>query len=380
MAGKSTILRSTAAVALLAACGLAVPAAPTTRVPYFDAFMLRNFASDSPLEGRSAFAVEMTEMRYVLEDATQRSLVLLDELGKGTEPSAGAALAAAMLECLDDVKCKGIFATHLHSIFDLNLKLTNTINMRMKIAPEMKKQNYRARLQNNISKLQKKERMYPTWQIIPGISKTSLALEVAEDARLPGSLIARAEDLYRKINSGTNNNISYESFEEFDMNEAGDQGPRDHDNKLNQLIMSKDLEKVGAILQKNAEEILEKAMSQDLDTAEKIKVQFLPVGFEPPMNTIGVSCVYIAHRKDGWFYVGSTDGLKERISDHRKRGGQSLVQDPYAEFIFVQIPQVSGAASTARAIEAAVIRALDASGFSLLSTVDARKRHFPNQS
>lgn len=105
MAGKSTILRSTAAAALLGSCGLAIPA-KEARFPYFDAFMLRNFSADSPLEGRSSFAVEMTEMRYVLEDASPCSLVCVDELGKGTEVKAGAALAGALLESLDAVGCK----------------------------------------------------------------------------------------------------------------------------------------------------------------------------------------------------------------------------------------------------------------------------------
>lgn len=65
MAGKSTLLRSTAAVALLAAAGLHAPARTAT-IPYLDAFMLRNFSADSPLEGKSSFAVEMTEMRCVI--------------------------------------------------------------------------------------------------------------------------------------------------------------------------------------------------------------------------------------------------------------------------------------------------------------------------
>ena len=63
MAGKSTLLRTLGAVALLGACGLAVPAA-SAAVPYIDAFMLRNFSADSPVDGRSSFAVEMTEMRW----------------------------------------------------------------------------------------------------------------------------------------------------------------------------------------------------------------------------------------------------------------------------------------------------------------------------
>lgn len=79
MAGKSTVLRSTAAVALLAAVGLHAPARSAT-VPYIDAFMLRNFSADSPLEGKSSFAVEMTEMRYVHTFGRGLSIEVVDAL------------------------------------------------------------------------------------------------------------------------------------------------------------------------------------------------------------------------------------------------------------------------------------------------------------
>lgn len=148
MAGKSTVMRGTMAVALLGACGLFAPCT-AARVPFIDAFMLRTFSADSPIEGLSSFAIEMTEMRchcsppppllhmhhapkqpkegchvclsfkkrvllprYVLEDAGADALVLVDELGKGTEVRAGTALAAAFLERLAALNCKGIFATY----------------------------------------------------------------------------------------------------------------------------------------------------------------------------------------------------------------------------------------------------------------------------
>ena len=152
-------------------------------------------------------------------------------------------------------------------------------------------------------------------------------------------------------------------------------------------MISPQLEQAASILQEKATDVVEaltssrkeEAMDRLGSAAFKVNVEALPEGFEPPVGTMGSSCVYIARRKkDGWFYVGSTDGLKERITDHRQQGGSSLVQDPRAEFVFVQIPKVSGAASAARSIEASVIREMAESGFGLLSTSDARKRHMPS--
>lgn len=180
MAGKSTVLRSTAAVALLGGCGLFVPAA-AARLPYLDAFMLRNFSSDSPLEGRSSFAVEMTEMRYVLEDAGPRSLVLVDELGKGTEARAGAALAGALLEALDAAGAKGMFATHLHPLLDLPLRTPRTARMRMETAPTPG--GGRA----------------ATLRMLPGSCTESLALDVARANRLPAPVLDRARHLFAAI-------------------------------------------------------------------------------------------------------------------------------------------------------------------------------------
>lgn len=122
--GKSTVLRSICAVALLGSCGLFIPAA-SAKIPYIDAFVLRTFTSDSPIDGRSGFATEMWEMCYVVDDVSPKSLVLVDELGKGTEVHAGTALAGAIFESIRDKGCIGIFATHLHFLFQLPLVETN---------------------------------------------------------------------------------------------------------------------------------------------------------------------------------------------------------------------------------------------------------------
>ena len=144
--------------------------------------MLRNFSSDSPLEGRSSFAVEMMEMKYVLQDVTEKSLVLVDELGKGTEARAGAALAGAMLEALDRSGCLGAFATHLHDLLEMDLRLNNTTRMKMEVEAR----------DDGAGRLTRR----PTHHIVPGESTESLALEVARDCNLPTQTVQRAAELY----------------------------------------------------------------------------------------------------------------------------------------------------------------------------------------
>ncbi len=84
-----------------------------------------------PSEAKSAFALEMDDMRVVLRDSTDKSLVMIDELGKGTSARDGAALAGALLETLDKRNVSGIFATHLHEMFQLPLTLYRTKNKKM---------------------------------------------------------------------------------------------------------------------------------------------------------------------------------------------------------------------------------------------------------
>jgi hypothetical protein len=130
MSGKSTLMRSLLVAALLANCGMFVPAA-AAQVPRFDTFFLRTASYDIPSEAKSAFALEMDDMRVIMRDCTDRSLVMIDELGKGTSAKDGAALAGALLEYLDKKCVYGVFATHLHELFLLPLDLKHVIDKKM---------------------------------------------------------------------------------------------------------------------------------------------------------------------------------------------------------------------------------------------------------
>lgn len=123
MAGKSTFLRQNALVVILAQAGLPVPAA-SARVGIVDRLFSRVGASDDLARGRSTFMVEMTETAAILHQAGPRSLVVVDEIGRGTATLDGLAIAWAVLEALHNtVRCRTIFATHFHELAQLTAEL-----------------------------------------------------------------------------------------------------------------------------------------------------------------------------------------------------------------------------------------------------------------
>jgi hypothetical protein len=319
--------------------------------------MLRNFSADAPAEGRSSFAVEMLEMRAVLEDATPASLVLVDELGKGTEVRAGAALAGAMLEALDGAAARGVFATHLHLMLGLGLDLKRTERMAMEVewsggeggAPR---------------------RGRPTWRVVPGECTDSLALDVAERCGLPRAVLDRAAALYAEVQEpAAAGAVSGAELAAAAPAAAALEGGDDFASAVAAAFDG--LAEAAAVLGAAAREAL---AALDGDAGPRA-VRFVPAGANPPPSTVGAACVYVARRPDGWHYVGSSDALGERIAVHRRRGGGSPVADPGAAFAYVALAAGEGAA--ARTVEAAAIKAMAAAGVPLLSSRDAARRHAP---
>ena len=123
MAGKSTYLRQNALAVILAQAGLPVPAA-SARIGVVDRLFSRVGASDDLARGRSTFMVEMTETAAILHQAGPRSLVVVDEIGRGTATLDGLAIAWAVLEALHNhARCRTIFATHFHELAELTAEL-----------------------------------------------------------------------------------------------------------------------------------------------------------------------------------------------------------------------------------------------------------------
>ena len=179
MGGKSTFLRQAALIALMAQMGSFVPATHA-RLPVFDRIFTRIGASDNLARGRSTFMVEMTEAASILNTATPRSLVLLDEIGRGTATFDGLAIAWAVVEHLQTrTRGKTLFATHYHELTELADLLPGVRNYHVSVKESG----------SNIVFLRKVE---------PGSADKSYGIEVARLAGLPPNVIERAREILAK--------------------------------------------------------------------------------------------------------------------------------------------------------------------------------------
>jgi DNA mismatch repair protein MutS len=183
MAGKSTVMRQTALVVILAQLGSFVPA-KRARIGLVDRIFTRVGASDSLTWGQSTFMVEMTETAAILRHATRRSLVVLDEIGRGTSTFDGMSIAAAVLEHLHDtVRCRAMFATHYHELTALAERLPGAANV-----------NVAAReFGHDIVFLRK---------LAKGGASRSYGIQVARLAGLPATVVRRASALLEDLERG----------------------------------------------------------------------------------------------------------------------------------------------------------------------------------
>jgi len=176
MAGKSTYMRQLAITVIMAQIGCFVPAKSAT-MPIFDAIYTRIGASDDLVSGESTFMVEMNEANNAISNATSNSLVLFDELGRGTATFDGMALAQSIIEYIhDNIKCKMMFSTHYHELTDLENNLKYLKNVHVSALEE----------NGNVTFLHK---------IKDGSVDKSYGIHVAKLANLPENLIKRASDI-----------------------------------------------------------------------------------------------------------------------------------------------------------------------------------------
>jgi DNA mismatch repair protein MutS len=176
MAGKSTCLRQVGLIALMAQMGGFVPARRAT-MGVVDRLFTRVGASDNLVGGESTFMVEMNETANILNNATRRSLIILDEIGRGTSTFDGMSIAWAVAEHIhDNIGAKTIFATHYHELTDLAKKL-----------PRVKNMNVAVREWNN--------QVVFLYKLIEGGSDHSYGIHVAKLAGLPPEVIARARQV-----------------------------------------------------------------------------------------------------------------------------------------------------------------------------------------
>ena len=180
MAGKSTYMRQNALITLMAQIGSFVPAA-SAHIGVVDAIFTRVGASDDLAAGQSTFMVEMTEVAEILQKATGRSLVILDEIGRGTSTFDGMSIARAVVEHIcQKIGCKTLFATHYHELTSMDRDVEGVKNY-------------------NIAVKKRGEDITFLRRIVAGPADDSYGIEVAKLAGLPGSVTRRAHTVLRQL-------------------------------------------------------------------------------------------------------------------------------------------------------------------------------------
>jgi len=207
MSGKSTYMRMFALIVYMAQVGMYVPASKAT-IPLYDKIFTRIGASDDLSQGKSTFMVEMVESNEALNNATNNSLILFDEIGRGTATYDGMALAQGIVEyIISNIKAQTLFATHYHELTKLS-----------EVHKEITNLHVRAKEESN--------KMVFLHQVEKGASDKSYGIQVAALAHLPKSLINRSKEILNQLEQNKNNHaidlFNYESFNENNVESSQD--------------------------------------------------------------------------------------------------------------------------------------------------------------
>jgi DNA mismatch repair protein MutS len=198
MAGKSTFLRQNALLAIMAQLGYFVPAVRAT-IGVIDRIYTRIGAADDLARGQSTFMVEMVETANILNNATARSLVILDEIGRGTATFDGLSIAWACLEHLTDhTRCRGLFATHYHELTKLAEK-----------SPRLKNHFVAVREWSG--------EVIFLHEVKPGVSPRSYGIHVGQLAGLPKTVIRRAQELLTKLENDKQHSKNLDATDQFGL-------------------------------------------------------------------------------------------------------------------------------------------------------------------
>lgn len=335
MAGKSTICRQLASSTILASTGaLAVPCLKM-EMPEIDGVWLRMGSQDDPISGLSAFAVEARDVGYFLQNATERSLVIIDELGKGCPTKSGVAFAGAILKEMIDRRFLGLFSTHFFELWHIGLNLSQISEFHMEMTDAK-----------------------PTHRMLPGKDLRSYALDMARSLGIENGIISFAEQLekaYERVflaGLGKDDNI---------LGEEGCAPRSPHLAITGKLKVSPHTLEDAADIARNK---IKEHKGDHVLLERHLEGRDLPTVIDT-----GLSCLYVIKTRDGFFYVGETDDICARIETHRRDNQKAQCGVVY----FV----VQGGKSVARHLESATIRELSRRGFPMLSTNDGRHVSLP---
>jgi DNA mismatch repair protein MutS len=216
MAGKSTFLRQNALIVILAQMGGFVPA-KAAHIGAVDRLFSRVGAADDLARGRSTFMVEMVETAAILNQASERSLVILDEIGRGTATFDGLSIAWATIEHLHEVnRCRALFATHFHELTALAAKLPRLHNATMRVKE----------WQGDVVFLH---------EVVAGAADRSYGIQVAKLAGLPSSVIERAKIVLAQLES-EERKTPLKGFDDLPLFQAAPAIERNRETPLDKVI------------------------------------------------------------------------------------------------------------------------------------------------
>eukprot|EP00775_Hariotina_reticulata_P013292 gene13292-13422_t len=405
MAGKSTVLRAVAAAALLGSAGLAIPAAAGSELPLLDAIILRTFSGDAPQEALSAFAVEMKEMSFVLKDARRNSLVLIDELGKGTEVLSGTAVSAAMLKRLLEVGARGVFATHLHLLSPLLSKERDLHYYKMQVVQQRRQSPISGEAVGLLGDRGSEEVVCrPTWRLVAGHCGGSLALSVAKQQGLPEDVLRSAMEYqdeihqmggYQALLDAAETGFDYDDGDANrrtkQLEQESKQSRTNYDSSSTNINGSRssslaadpawgaatDLgcEKEAAELAIRCEWVQQRLSELAASTCQAADpgtiapvVHHLP-GAEviaPPRHR-NVGLIYVLLFPTGYWYVGETEDVNKRRKQHRSRLGKKF--GPNFETWYVLLDDQS----SRQELQGRMIQEMSQKAFPMASTHDAAR-------
>jgi len=214
MAGKSTYIRQLALITLMAQIGAYVPADSAT-IGLSDRIFCRVGASDDLSRGQSTFMVEMSETALILNHATEKSLVILDEIGRGTATFDGLSIAWAVAEHLhDEIKCRTLFATHYHELTDLANTRPAVVNC-------------------NVAVREWNEEIIFLHKILPGAADKSYGIQVARLAGLPKPVLARAKSILSHLEMNSSKPESKEKHPKPKTTQLEDSLPKPNSPQMN---------------------------------------------------------------------------------------------------------------------------------------------------
>lgn len=293
-----------------------------------------------------------------MADTTSRSLVLIDELCRGTEVQKGTAIAASVIESLDRIGCLGILSTHLHDLLDMKLRVRNVVQKSMGVKD----------VDGHIE---------PTWKLVDGACRESLAFEVAKKEGVPDSVVQRAIEIYREALESKRSNLFGNSEEGTPDSSLAENGANEAQNIIIEeaVIYSSPLPEAKTVITVKPRRALLDQMEifssickkklLELGEGKSSTCSFIGPRQLPPPSTTMHSCVYLLQRPDGRFYVGQSDNLTGRVRQHR-----STLAD--APFLYLIVPNKSVASE----LETTLIRQLPALGIALVNKGDQNHRHF----